>query len=236
MTRVKDVSALGKKLHQKTWAGKFWGMTGAIRLAQKMARTLIFERGTLGEKEGLSMLSSTYYAAAGNASGHQGPIWLFRKNWCGFRAVWLSDRLEKLCGGKNNMMASWLDVRASILRKAGREEEARSCIMVALSPDLKIPKETRALLFASLARDKGLNLRERMVILHSLKGLAAEIREGTVLVRLYRAIAEVMKEFHMSDYRLFVYKAEEIAHKDFLHDQELKLRVVFPELYSSKTV
>ena len=144
----RQAQSLGQRIHDLTWRGKFWGRDGAIALDKARAG---FLKAIGDEVQALSALSSTYYAAAGNAFTHIGfspadwnPDWLIAGLWCLMRALWFSERLIRRVG-MHGMSADQLDIRATILRKVRRRREALRCINEALGRP-RVSAEARALL------------------------------------------------------------------------------------------
>lgn len=139
---------LGEAIYHLTWAGELWGPSGAIRLSKIRFRIL---RVLNRHDAALSALSSTYYTASGNAAaraaharGLRKPALYLRAAWYLWRAVRLSDRLERMLG-LEGMHPDQLDVRQSILRKARRHRAALRCIQEALWRE-NVRPHTRALL------------------------------------------------------------------------------------------
>jgi hypothetical protein len=93
-----------KATHDATWAGKYWGWHGAIRLA---IRDFVLFRSNL------SALSSTFYSASGASTG-------IRKYLCAITALKLSELFALThLGNMYAMSPNERDIRGTILAMAG---------------------------------------------------------------------------------------------------------------------
>ena len=122
---------LGEKISDLTLRGLFWGKNGA--LAWEKERFKIhkrFEEQFHFITEFLSAFSSTYYAASGNAASRAREtslffklFWYWRALRCLRKAEIFSDNFANFMP-RENMSLGELDIRASVLNKAGRPDEA----------------------------------------------------------------------------------------------------------------
>lgn len=122
------INELDKRISELTCKGLFWGENGAI--AMEKERLKLNKAFGQSPVELLSATSSTYYAASGNAASRARNsslflkiFWYFRAWKCLRRAEILSDKFAKL-RLIEDMSLGELDVRACILNKAGRSNEA----------------------------------------------------------------------------------------------------------------
>lgn len=221
---------LSRVVYELTWAGCFWGLKGAINYARQRAEYLT----QLGEKvAALSSLSSTYYAAAGHAEAQAGlslwlrPFWLFRDWYSSSRAERLSDRLFVIVGRDIRAMnPDELNIRASILHRAGRYHEALVCLEAALGRQGKLKADTRALLEVKMAEvlDR-LGQGSKAEHLYQLAfGLKVE---PTTSVRLYKSLGQhclAFSEWERASSALAT--ALKIAEENNLGDQIVKIKVL----------
>lgn len=126
-TLMKLIS-LGEKISDLTLSGLFWDKKGALALEKE--RLKINKRFQFYFVEFLSVASSTYYAASGNAASRAKVPNLFLKvfwYWMAWRCLRMAEKLsDKFASLKKmeDMSLGELNVWACILNKAGRRNEA----------------------------------------------------------------------------------------------------------------
>lgn len=147
------INGLSQAIYEETWLGNYWSLTGALILEWIRAR-LINRHGSEEQKRSLlSGRSSTWGSAANQAKARSRKqagtklFWLAIYLFCGWRALRFSNRFAKKVG-LENMSAPELDIRTSILRKAGEYDGALWCTVVALGKK-EVSTDGRALLLVS---------------------------------------------------------------------------------------
>lgn len=189
------VEGLSRAIYQLTWLGHFWGWRGAIIL-DEIRSWYIAHKLDDDKIKTLSQRSSTYYAAAGNAKARASrtfiakPFWLIVGAFCFFRALRLSNRFEKE-QGLHNLTANELDVRQSILRKAGRRRDALERIEMTLARN-DISIKTRV--FLEIGKGEILEwegkIQEASAIYTHVWMLVNEFKDDpTTAVRICKAVA-----------------------------------------------
>lgn len=125
---LEKLKELGGKISDLTLKGLFFGKNGALRL-EKDRLKITKNIGYFGWSW-YGAISSTYYAASGNAVSVAKNNSLFLKllwYWCAWRcfkkSLKISNKFSKFYGPPA-MSLGELDVRACILNKAGRRNEA----------------------------------------------------------------------------------------------------------------
>ena len=111
-----ELLSLNAKISDLTWQGKFWGVGGALDLEREREvyiRSILYKSGRpIADYYGA--VSSTYYAAAGNAWAEmhrspfiKKPLWAVRAFWClRCMAYRYSNECVKFSGGIGNLTAS----------------------------------------------------------------------------------------------------------------------------------
>ncbi len=236
--REDDYAKTGRRLYKLTWGGEFWGRGGAIALSQERYCYSMDREG-----EGASALSSTYYAAWGNAIAQAKDslwsgrvvLWLARAVRCAFLALRWSNFAEKKIG-LENMTHGQIDVRGSILTRWRFYRKAEKCLRKALEKE-DISNDSRALVLCKLGE-----VQDRK-ILNRIKGEdggiifgeAARIKdvENTTHVRVLKALGRHMlgkKRSRPLDYKWvamsFLQQALEIAEREKFGDQVVKIKVL----------
>jgi len=196
------------------------------------------------QASGYSALSSTYYSIVGTAGSQLktalkpkwlapvrmvmwGLTWLSLALWCYRRMLTLSNRVVELIGYEG-MSADQCDVRQSILRRRGKYEEAKKCILVAFAknPD---KAHTRGLLHAGLAEihQREGNSREAKAEVRTAieEAECAESLDPRQASRIYRQCAEIATAIDNYDpfVRKLQAKARELARATSAKDQLLKM-------------
>lgn len=137
-----------KLIADLTLQGKFWGNSGALRLEEEFLMICKTSALAFADPEKLrisslapkipaeffSAISSTYYAASGNALSHIKQANLFSKllwYWRAWRCLRKAEKYSDNFARKISlqiMSLGELDVRACILNKTGRQKEALSVV------------------------------------------------------------------------------------------------------------
>lgn len=140
-----------KGIMEKTVLGQFWGKGGSVSCQKQVLNGSRIYRSWYGKKslfsipiELFSMASSTYYAASGNAGSRAKASNLFSKvfwYWRAWRCLRAAEKLsDKFAKFKRieEMSLGELDVRACVLHKSKRLEEARNYLIYGI---VKVTKE-----------------------------------------------------------------------------------------------
>jgi len=224
---------LGKTVYNLTWQGELWGRNGAIAWSKRRYRHL----ESLGrEGDGASALSSTYYAAWGNAFSRG---WLVSGIWCAVCALIWSNFSEKAIG-LENMNHGQLDIRASILVKWYIYRKAEKYLRKALEKK-DITNDSRALVLCKLGevQDRKILNRIRGEDGGIVFGEAVRIEgvKNTTRVRVLKALGQHMlrkKRSRPLDYKWvamrFFGEALEIAERDNLGDQIVKIKALIKKV------
>lgn len=126
------ISGLDKRISELTCKGLFFGKNGVIVMEKERLKL----NRSFGQSpvELLSAVSSTYYAASGNAVSRAKvsnlflkPLWCWRAWRCLRKAEKYSDEFAKL-KPMEDMSLGELDVRACVLHKSGRRDEAEELL------------------------------------------------------------------------------------------------------------
>lgn len=228
-----DRDVLSRQIHDKTWAGEYWGAGGVIVLTEDRFRKSLHD--SLGEPEkeaaAYSSISSTYYSAAGNAYARfqraslwTKPLWAIRAVRYLRKALEASDKVQALLG-LLGMTPDQLDIRSTILRSVGRWDEALRCLEEALArPNLR--PESRVLLLMGKAEclDREKKHPEAEDILHEASEICLAVRVQTQ-VRFHKAFGEHFERRRMlenarHEYETALWIARETGG---LGDQEQKI-------------
>lgn len=215
------IDGLHAAIYNLTWLGKFWGWTGVIALHEIRHRHF----------QDFSALSSTYYAASGNAKARakNNPLWIIIAAVCFWRALRLSDRFAKMVTLKN-MTVGQLDVRSHILRKAGRHEEALKCVDEALFRE-DIERHSKALLLIGAAESLEVTGKKDEAHKMYTKALFMSQRDDMPVdttIRVLRSVAKFERRQYRNiaeykgDEKLFR-RAYELALENNLNDQRDKI-------------
>ena len=218
--------------------------------SQKQEKEKIQSSDRQVQAQGCSALSSTYYSIVGTAASQlratlrpkwRIPVrlvpvrivawcftWLPLAAWCYWRMLSLSNRVVELTGYEG-MSAEECDVRQSILRRRGRYDEAKKCILAALA---KNPEKahTYGLLHIGLAEVYVHEGDRRKVELHLHHAIIladkAAKEDRRQAARIYRQCADIV-DFFRPDSPVpgdrFRHRARELAEATGARDQMLKL-------------
>jgi hypothetical protein len=223
------IAGLGQAIYEETWLGNYWSLSGVLVLEWIRAR-LINRYGSESQRRGLlSARSSTWYSAAGQARARASKnlwakfFWFPIAAFCFWRALRFSNRFAKKIQ-LEKMTAPQLDVRASILRKLGKHNEALWCAVVALGKK-EVSIDSRALLLLS-AGECQLTLDspvEANRFFQQAEALLPDISPN-VRVRVARALATYHgRRSHHERAEELRTLAREIAEREGLADQLQKI-------------
>ena len=140
---LRKLEDLSGKISDLTCKGLFFGKNGALKLEKDRIKITKNIGGYLGWSR-LSAISSTYYAASGNADSRAKVSNLFFKPfwyWIAWRCLRKAEKLsDKFAGLRpmKDMSLGELDTRACVLHKSKRVEEARSYLIYG---KVKVTKE-----------------------------------------------------------------------------------------------
>jgi len=218
---------LSLEIYDKSWAGDFWGVNGALTKAKELY-WMIAGKGK--KRDALSSLSSTYFSAAGNAKAiffkarfYAKPLWVFRVVWCLFQANRLSDKLKRVAGIEK-MKISELDVRIAIMLAVFRMKSARKCLDEFISREEK-PSDTIALIISHFLNHRFVSKEFANKSMGDLRSLLLEPLRSTTRVRVLREMGLYQKRRGDWDgAREFFSEALKIAETEDLGDQILKIK------------
>ncbi|MDP3875276.1 MAG: hypothetical protein Q8Q22_02040 [bacterium] len=216
--------------------------------SQKCEKQKMRSRDKQLQAQGCSALSSAYYSIVGTAFSQLkatlrpkwllwfAPVriaiwsltWLPLATWCHWQMLPLSDRVVALIGYKG-MSADQCDVRQSILRCRGWDDEARKCIRVALTKNL-IKAHTRGLLHVGLAKiyqhEGNWYETEKQVRSALAEAVFAEQQDPRQAARIYRhcaALTDVIGQGNLIPGDKLRRRAQALAQATSAEDQLLKL-------------
>lgn len=200
-------------MSDKAWKGQYFGPDGFLAEMEAKYECSECNRGAL---------ASAYYSAATNARA-SGDETGFKAHLA--KAVEMSDSFMAERG--ENMTAEEFDVRQSILRKAGRLDEALEAIEQGLqkTPDT----HTKALLLLGkvgvLIQQKNAPLAQSAIA--EVERLAPEVAQHDKLqaTRIYRGLARFYKEVGDSEkLDAAAREAERLIDETGAEDQRIKLK------------
>ena len=239
------LSNLREKISELTLKGLFWGKNGALALEKEGSK--INKRFGFHFTEFLSGISSTYYAASGNAVSLADGIpflvtvyfrifWLWRAWRCLRKAEIFSDKFAAL-RRMEDMSLGELDTRACILNKRGRRNEALALIshgimkiltgQIGTKHDLCLFLIHEAETITSMRRYDKENKTEKNYQ-QALKLSEDETVPALTKVRVMKSYGKFLAENkRIDEAESMLGNALDLARENDLYDQERKLKAIF---------